>query len=103
MNSIHDLGGMEGFGPINPEENEATFHYEWEKPIFGWFFSLFAGGIINVDVFRHAIERLGNQHYLESSYYEHWLGAFETLLVEGGTITTEEIDAKMAELAGETQ
>lgn len=101
MNSIHDMGGMEGFGPINPEENEAVFHHEWEKPIFGFFFCLFAGGQINVDVFRHGIERLGNLHYLEGSYYEHWLGSFQTLLVEGGVITMEELDARMAQLEAE--
>lgn len=99
MNSIHDMGGMEGFGPINPAENEPAFHYEWEKRVFGFFFCLFAGGQINVDVFRHAIERLGNLHYLEGSYYEHWLGAFQKLLDEGGVVTKDELDERMAQLA----
>ena len=25
-NSIHDLGGMHGFGPVEPEPNEMVFH-----------------------------------------------------------------------------
>jgi hypothetical protein len=37
MNSAHDLGGMHGFGPINPEPEgeEPVFHAEWEKRVFG--------------------------------------------------------------------
>ena len=29
MNGIHDLGGMQGFGPIEREENEPVFHADW--------------------------------------------------------------------------
>ncbi len=102
MNSIHDMGGMEGFGPINPEQNEPVFHDEWEKRVFGMFFGLFAAGQINVDRLRHAIEGMGNLHYLESSYYEHWLSAFETMLAENGTVTEADIQARMAELSKES-
>ena len=31
MNSIHDLGGMMGFGPVNPETGEPVFHAGWER------------------------------------------------------------------------
>ena len=34
MNGIHDLGGMEGFGPIEREENEPVFHTDWERRMF---------------------------------------------------------------------
>jgi nitrile hydratase len=40
-------------------------------------------------------------HYLESSYYEHWLTALETLLVENGALTRQELAARRAELARE--
>ena len=30
MNGIHDMGGMEGFGPVKPEPNEPPFHADWE-------------------------------------------------------------------------
>ena len=25
-NTIHDMGGMHGFGPVEPEPNEPVFH-----------------------------------------------------------------------------
>ena len=48
----------------------------------------------NFDEFRHAIERIPPARYLASSYYERWLAAAETLLVERGVVTREELLAK---------
>ena len=31
MNGVHDLGGMHGFGPVQPEANEPVFHAAWER------------------------------------------------------------------------
>jgi nitrile hydratase beta subunit len=98
MNGIHDLGGMHGLGSIRPEPDEPVFHEDWERRVFGL---SFAGGHFNVDEFRHAIERMDPAQYLESSYYERWLASIETLLVEKGVLTREELDARKAKLAKE--
>lgn len=99
MNGVHDLGGMHGMGPIDPETNEPVFHEEWERRVFAVMIATFAGGHYNVDQFRHGIERMDPAHYLDSSYYEHWLHTLETLLVENGSITQAELDSKLAEMA----
>ena len=101
MNGIHDLGGMDGLGPINPQANEPIFKDPWEQRMFGMFISCFAGGHYNVDEFRHAIERMDPAHYLESSYYEHWLSSLETLLTEKGVVTQDELDARKKHIAME--
>ena len=98
MNGIHDLGGMHGFGPIVREKDEPVFHADWERRVFGLLTATLALRKWNIDEFRHAIERMGAAHYLESSYYEHWLHAIETLLIEKGVISRTELDAKIAEL-----
>ena len=33
MNGVHDLGGMQGFGPVEREENEPVFHAAWEAAV----------------------------------------------------------------------
>lgn len=99
MNSIHDCGGMEGFGPIAQEHDEPVFHSAWEAQMFGLNWAIACLGHWNIDADRHAIERMGNARYLETSYYEHWLISNETLLVEKGVLTKEELDAKRAEIA----
>ena len=30
MNGVHDMGGMHGFGKVEPEPNEPVFHAPWE-------------------------------------------------------------------------
>lgn len=101
MNGIHDLGGMHGLGPIDVERNEPVFHEEWERRMFAVFASLYVGGQYNVDEFRHGIERMDSAHYLDSSYYEHWLESVETLLLEKGVITRKELEARTAKIAKE--
>ncbi len=90
MNGIHDLGGMHGFGPVMPEPGEPVFHADWERRVFGMATALFAQ-LRNGDAFRHAIERMDPECYLATSYYEHWLHAIETLLLERGIITRAEL------------
>lgn len=99
MNGVHDLGGLQGLGPVDPETREPVFHAEWERRAFGVMLAVFAGGAYNVDEFRHAIERMAPADYLGTSYYEHWMHAMETLLVEKGVIKESELAAKWASLA----
>lgn len=101
MNGIHDLGGMDGLGPILTEAEEPVFHGEWERRTLAMTILGLADGAYNVDEFRHAIERMGAAEYLQTTYYEHWLHAMETLLVEKGMITAEELAARRTELEKE--
>jgi len=103
MNGIHDLGGMHGLGPVRREADEPVFHQEWERRVFGMFIAAFAGGHFNVDEFRHGIERMDPAHYLQSSYYEHWLHTLEANLIEKRVITRKELDARVAKLAKEAR
>jgi nitrile hydratase len=99
VNGIHDVGGMQGLGPVNAEENEPVFHNEWERRVFALAIATFGGGNYNVDEFRHGIERMNPAHYLATSYYEHWLYMVETLMIEKGAITSKELDAERAKVA----
>ena len=100
MNGVHDMGGMTCFGPVKPEENEPIFHAEWEKRVFAMTM-LGMGQLDTLDAFRHAIERMDPAHYLSSTYYEHWLAALETLAVEKGLLTPEELATGVAQETGQ--
>ncbi len=90
MNGVHDMGGMTCFGPIQREENEPIFHSPWERRVFGMAM-MTMGQVDTLDAFRHTTERMDPVHYLSSSYYEHWLAGLETVLVEKGILTKEEL------------
>ena len=82
MNSIHDMGGMEGFGPIRPEPDEPVFHADWERRMFALSGAVaFAVGVGD-DHLRREIERIPALDYLESSYYELWYRSIVSLLEE---------------------
>lgn len=87
MNSIHDLGGMDGMGPILREDEEPVFHAEWEGRVAGIFFATICAGLFNDDEFRQARERLAPHRYLTATYYEHWLLAMHRLFDEKGLLS----------------
>src|SRR5258708_35477300 len=99
MNGIHDMGGMDGFGPVTREENEPVFHADWERRVFAIVNTAMSAAQVNIDEFRHAVERIPPGQYLASSYYERWLSAVETLLVERGIVTREELIDRQDESA----
>jgi nitrile hydratase subunit beta len=86
VDGIHDLGGKQGFGPVAAEPDEPVFHAPWEGRTFAVAGAALGAGGFNTPMFRHAIERMDPGHYLTSSYYEHWLTAVTTLLVEVGIV-----------------
>jgi nitrile hydratase len=97
MNGVHDMGGMHGLGPIQVEPNEPWFHHEWERRAFAITLAAGALGEWNIDMSRHARERMPGARYLAATYYERWLWGLERLLIERGVVPQAEIDARMAD------
>jgi nitrile hydratase len=94
VDGVHDLGGLDGFGPVEHTGSEPMFAADWERRTFrmmiGWIASLGGPG----GKFRHSIERMVPAHYLSSPYYEHWLTGLTTLAVEAGLTTPEDLDRR---------
>lgn len=93
MNGIHDMGGMHGMGPIQPEKNEPVFHARWEGRVFALRRAMGAWGKWNIDTSRYEIELVPPAEYLRMSYYERQLAAFLELLVKSGLVGRGEIDS----------
>jgi nitrile hydratase len=91
MNGAQDLGGMMGFGPVDPEQNEPLFHAPWERRVLGYTVALGAAGKWNIDMSRHARESLPPAEYLAASYYEIWTKGVERLVVKTGLVSEEEL------------
>ena len=96
MHGIHDLGGMHGFGRVEVERDEPVFHAPWEGRVLGLAYQIVGLGWLNVDAFRHGIERLAPVDYLTLGYYGRWRAALERLLVERGVLAAGDVDAKVA-------
>lgn len=96
MNGVHDMGGMHGFGKVEPDADDLLFHAEWESRVLAMQRAIRAARAWNIDMSRDAIERLPPRRYLAASYYERWLMAMETLVVEKGLIDSDELAAGRA-------
>lgn len=94
MDGIHDLGGNPGYGAVTPDDKPVGFGERWHAAVFAIMRASYAAGATrNTDHFRHAVERVDPERYLADGYYGRWLAGFETLLIEGGVLAGDEIDA----------
>lgn len=93
MNGVHDMGGMDGFGKVEPEPNEPMFHSVWEARVLAMVRAMGAAGAFNIDTSRFYRETLPPIIYLGVSYYEKWLLGLEDLLIAKGYIAAREIAA----------
>jgi nitrile hydratase len=103
MDGVHDLGGMDGYGPIHVEADEARFHHAWEGRVYALNTAMGARGIWNIDIGRFGIESLPPRKYVTSSYYELWLAKLEVLLAkysaalgDGPTFATADVPRVLA-------
>jgi nitrile hydratase subunit beta len=93
MNGAQDMGGVHGFGPVEPEPNEPVFHADWEKRAFALTLAMGIPGGWNIDMSRFARENRPPAEYLSMSYYQIWLAALETMMKERALVADDEIDA----------
>ena len=93
MNGVHDLGGMHGFGPVRAESEttEPLFHHPWEADVLTSMFGTMRLGKWSLDEFRFTIEHGPALDYLRRTYYEKWLAALETLVVQLGLLQVLEL------------
>lgn len=97
MDGFHDLGGVQGFGSvghrINTKNHRPVFKQDWEHLAYGL---MFVGSehlnIFSIDEIRHAVERIEFRQHANTQYYERYVIATATLLVEAGVVTQQELD-----------
>jgi nitrile hydratase len=92
MNGIHDMGGMQGMGPLQHEKNEPVYHAEWEKRIDAMDQSMRLTGKIGGS--RRGIEEnILAADYLRMSYYERWYVALVERLIANKLVTRAEVES----------
>ena len=93
MNGVHDMGGTDGFGKVEPEANEPVFHAPWEGRVIAMTRAMDATGTWNQDLLRAAREGQPPLFYLAASYYESWAQRLETLMLADGLAAPDELAA----------
>jgi nitrile hydratase subunit beta len=101
MDGVHDMGGIDGFGKVEPEAGEPVFHAEWEGRVMAMNRAMGAAGVWNIDMARSSLESLPPNVYLASSYYRKWYLGLERRLLERGLVDSDEIASGHALRKGE--
>lgn len=88
MDGIHDVGGMDGFGSLPPDEPDdaSPFHDEWEGITEALFLTGLARGAFSLDRFRSELESHEPTYYLETPYFERWQTGLEDLFADAGVV-----------------
>ncbi len=101
MRHVHDRGGWPDAGLIARAEHDYAM---WEKRTDAMLRILTRDRhIIRVDELRRAIESIPPKDYETMSYYERWITAIETLIIEKGLLTRAEIDRRVETIAATRQ
>ena len=102
MDGVHDMGGMHGFGKVEPEKDEPVFHAPWEGRTLALTRAMGYTGIWTIDQTRAGIESLPPDVYLSSSYYKKWELRLEKLVLEKGLAGADELADGHAHRPGTT-
>ena len=95
MDGAHDLGGRQGFGPVDAGEPEVPFHHDWEGRVWaivricrvaGW----------TIDWWRHVRELIDPVDYLTRPYFDSWTQTHLAALIDSGVLTLEEVETGIA-------
>ena len=98
MDTVHDIGGRQGFGPVHwqHDHDEEAFHEEWQARAWAMCMCMFAvwrgnPEVWTLDWFRHVRERIDPIDYLTLNYYDQWVQTLAATLIDNGTIRLEEL------------
>jgi len=92
MDTVHDMGGMPGFGPVDITD-VAAFHAEWEKRVLGVRLAMTLAGRGGGELRPH-IESIPGALYLSSRYYERWARGLASIVVGAGLLEESAIETR---------
>lgn len=102
MDTIADMGGMQGFGSVDlTPPDDPPFHEDWERKAFAMALLSMRISGTNLDAFRNALNRQHPLDYLLDGYYGRWLNCAENLLTDSSIIAPGAVEARARKLAGE--
>ena len=100
MDGVHDLGGVQGFGPIDIDRDERAFHHDWEARMWGLNEAMTGDPGWTIDWWRHVRELILPLDYLSRPYFDQWAQVYAALLIDSGLATVTEVATGKAASSG---
>jgi nitrile hydratase accessory protein len=95
------VGQMDGSAALPRKNGELVFEAPWESRAFGLAVASDEGQYAWDEFRQRLIAQIGaaDASGADSTYYERWLAAFESLLVERGLVSPQELEQRTQEYA----
>ncbi len=90
MDGIHDMGGKQGYGPVDVNEPDAPFHHDWEGRMWAISRNCRADDW-TIDWWRHVRERIDPVDYLMRPYFDSWMQTSAAAFILSGVFTLDEM------------
>ena len=100
MDGVHDLGGRQGFGPVDRAHEDEPYHSEADARAYALSMSVRGESGYPIDWFRHVRETIDPVDYLTRPYFDQWLQTVVAMAVDAGDLSMEEVESGRA---GETR
>jgi len=91
MDGMHDIGGVQGFGPIAVGDDGPPFHHPWEARMMAISEAVTNDPGWTIDWWRHVRELITPYDYLTRPYFDQWMQVFAALLIDSGLATVGEV------------
>ncbi len=98
MPRFSNVGGVQGFGPVDPADSSQPFDWVWQARVWALNNLVPPRFGHSSDQKRDLGEQLPAQVHMEQGYYERWLTRLEIMLVEDGVLAPGELDAAVTEV-----
>jgi nitrile hydratase subunit beta len=99
MDGVHDLGGVQGFGPLDIDRDEHAFHHDWEARMWGLNEAMTGDPGWTIDWWRHVRELILPLDYLSRPYFDQWAQVYAALLIDSGIAGLAEVASGKAPTA----
>ena len=97
MDGMHDLGGKQGFGPVDRAHEDEPFHGAHDARAYGLSVCLRTERPYVIDWFRHVRELMVPNDYMTRPYFDQWLQTALALAIDEGRLSLDEIAAAKAD------
>jgi len=91
MDGVHDLGGKQGFGPVNRDHEDDPYHSDADARAYALSVSIRGAGGYPIDWFRHVRENIDPVDYLTRPYFDQWLQTVVAMAIDGGDLEMVEV------------
>ncbi len=91
MDGVHDLGGKQGFGPVDRSGEDEAYHSEADARAYALCVSMRAERAYPVDWFRHTRETMDPVDYLTRPYFDQWLQTAVAMAIDAGDLSMVEV------------